>query len=91
MANRSEASASPEKDVEGLSFEDALARLELLVERLEDGGLELEAALAAFEEGVRLSRSCASQLERAERRIEELIRTGGELVTRPFEERGESD
>ena len=38
-----------------LPFEAALARLEEVVDRLEQGDLELEASLAAFEEGVRLS------------------------------------
>ncbi|MEN8162176.1 MAG: exodeoxyribonuclease VII small subunit [Myxococcota bacterium] len=59
-----------------LSFESALARLEAIVTELESGDLALERALAAFEEGVALSRRCASQLEDAERRIERLM--GGE-------------
>jgi exodeoxyribonuclease VII small subunit len=56
-----------------LSFESALARLEAIVTELESGDLALERALAAFEEGVALSRRCASQLEDAERRIERLM------------------
>lgn len=71
---------------EGLPFEDALGRLEEIVEQLEQGDLDLEAALGAFEEGVRLSAQCAAQLDVAERRIEVLIREGGQWVTRPFEE-----
>jgi exodeoxyribonuclease VII small subunit len=67
------------------SFEEALEGLEALVERLETGELPLEAALAAFEQGVRLSRRCAEQLEGAERRIAELVRDGGALVARPFD------
>ena len=66
-----------------LPFEDALEKLESLGERLEDGELPLEEALAAFEEGVRLTRSCAEQLDRAERRIEELVGEGGEWLRRP--------
>ncbi|UCE86144.1 MAG: exodeoxyribonuclease VII small subunit [Deltaproteobacteria bacterium] len=68
-----------------LTFEAALERLERLVGELEAGDLPLEAALAAFEEGVRLSRQCAAQLREAERRIEVLVREGDELVTRPYE------
>ncbi len=49
------------------------------------GELELEQALAAFEEGVTLTRRCSEQLERSERRIEELVEQGGEPVERPFE------
>lgn len=69
-----------------LSFESALSRLEDLVARLEGGDLELEAALCAFEEGVALSRRCAEQLDRTERRIDALVREGAELVERPFED-----
>jgi len=70
------------------SFELALERLENLVDRLEDGELELEGALGAFEEGVKLSRQCAGYLREAERKIDLLVRTGDELVGEPFEEHG---
>jgi len=75
----------PAEAVEDLPFEDALERLEELVARLEQGDLQLEAALAAFEQGVRLTRHCAGQLERAERRIEELVEQGGAWFKRPFD------
>lgn len=66
------------------SFEVALGRLEEVVDRLEGGELELEAALACFEEGVRLTRHCAEQLDAAERRIEILMKEGDDWVARPF-------
>ena len=69
-----------------VSFEEALARLEQIVERLESGDLELEAALLAFEEGVALTRRCAERLEAAERRVEVLVQQGERLVARPFED-----
>lgn len=69
-----------------IPFEEALERLEAIVARLEAGDLELEAALAAFEEGVALSRRCAEQLGRAERRIETLVREGDGLAARPWAE-----
>ena len=81
----------PAAGSDDLSFEAALARLESIVARLEGGDLELEAALASFEEGVALSRRCAEQLERAERRIEVLVRDGKQWVARPFEGSQESD
>ena len=74
--------ATPEAE---LPFEQALARLEHVVDRLEQGELELEASLAAFEEGVRLSKRCVSQLDAAEQRIEVLTREGGEWLARPFD------
>jgi exodeoxyribonuclease VII small subunit len=74
-----------------LSFEVALRRLETIVDRLEEGNLELEDALSAFEDGVKLTRRCAGQLEDAERRIDELVREGEKWMTRPFEQSEEPD
>lgn len=75
---------SRESTEEELSFEEALARLETVVARLEGGDLELEAALTAFESGVALARRCAGQLEHAEQRIETLVREGEKWMVRPF-------
>ena len=69
---------------EALPFEAALERLEAVVDRLEQGDLELEQSLAAFEEGVRLSKRCGVQLEAAEQRIEVLMKEGGQWLARPF-------
>lgn len=71
---------------QALSFEVALERLEGLVDRLEDGDLELEESLGVFEQGVALSKHCADKLVSAERKVEQLVREGGELLTRPFED-----
>lgn len=76
---------------EELPFEEALNRLEQVVDRLEQGDLELEASLAAFEEGVKLSRRCATQLEAAEQRVEVLMREGGQWLAQPFDEDEELD
>ena len=73
---------------EALGFEAALERLEGLVDRLEDGDLELEESLGVFEQGVALSKQCAAKLESAERKVEQLVREGGEWLTRPFEDTG---
>jgi exodeoxyribonuclease VII small subunit len=98
MGKPREASSAPseaasDNSAEGpeeLGFEAALSRLETIVDRLEQGDLELEQALAAFEEGVALTRRCAGQLEDAERRIEVLVREGEKWIARPFEEKEES-
>ena len=71
------------------SFEGALERLEAIVARLEAGELPLEQALAAFEEGVALSRRCAGELEAAERRIEQLV--GDSEARAPFEPEDDGD
>ena len=81
MARPAAPAAAPEP-----SFEAALERLEAIVDRLESGELPLEQALAAFEEGVALSRRCAGELEAAERRIELLVGVGPDGPERePFE------
>lgn len=68
------------------AFEDILARLENVVERLESGDLALESSLALFEEGVRLSRMGAVRIGEAERRIERLLREeNGDVTTEPRE------
>ncbi len=68
-----------------IKFEDALKRLEEIVEMLESDELPLDRALELFEEGIRMSRLCSSILERAEMRIEELIREeDGTIRAVPF-------
>lgn len=67
-----------------LSFEQALEKLEGIVDRLERGDLPLEEALEAFEQGVALTRRCAGQLDDAERRIEVLVQEGERWIARPF-------
>lgn len=72
-------------------FEEAMARLEGLVRKMETGEMTLEESLKAFEEGVRLSRLCAARLDEAERRVELLLRENQQLTTRPLPEIGEKD
>ena len=70
---------------EEVKFEDALSTLESIVEKLERGELSLEESLAAFEEGIRLSRICSKRLEEAEKKIEILIKgKDGQLRTEDF-------
>lgn len=63
-------------------FETALAELDTLVKKLEDGDLSLEQSLALYERGVQLSRFCHARLEEAERRIE-ILTERGELKPAP--------
>ena len=57
-------------------FEAAIAELESIVKKLEEGDLPLEKSLELYERGVQLSRFCHSRLEEAERRIEVLNERG---------------
>lgn len=52
------------------SFEDALAELEDIAVKLEDGSLGLDESIKEFERGIRLARFCQEKLEEAERKIE---------------------
>ena len=69
------------------SFEDATRRLGAIVDELEGGDLPLERSLELFEEGVRLARSAQERLDKAERRVEELLAVDakGAAITRDFE------
>ena len=69
-----------------LDFEQALAELESLVERLEGGELPLEEALKAFERGVALTRQCQASLKAAQQRVEILLKRGEQSALEPFEE-----
>ena len=71
-------------------FETALARLEEIVQELEQGDLPLEQSLKLFEEGIKLSRICNKRLEEAERKVEILLKDkDGNLKAQPFEEQEE--
>ena len=67
-------------------FEDALKRLEQIVEQMEAGEMDLDAMVGAFEEGQKLIQLCTQKLNEVERRIELLVKgTDGAEATVPFE------
>lgn len=71
-------------------FETSLARLEEIVQELEQGDLALEKSLKLFEEGIKLSRICNRRLEEAERKVEVLLKDkAGNMIAKPFEEEEE--
>ncbi len=55
------------------SFEEQMAELEKVVERLERGDLSLEENVSLFERGMQLSSACKEQLARAESRVQVLL------------------
>ena len=65
-------------------FEEALAELEGLVERLERGDLPLDEALKTFERGVELTRHCQSSLKSAQQKVEILLKRGNSTDIEPF-------
>jgi exodeoxyribonuclease VII small subunit len=65
-------------------FEVMLAKLEEIVRRMEAGDLTLEESLAAFEEGIKLSRRCSETLDEAQRKVGLLLQNGEKLAITPF-------
>ena len=68
-----------------IDFEQSLADLQALVERLENGELSLEESLAAFEQGIALTRDCQGALAQAEQKVQILLERDGELAAQPFD------
>ncbi|MCZ0955183.1 MAG: exodeoxyribonuclease VII small subunit [Rhodospirillaceae bacterium] len=72
-----------ESSVAGL--EKSLEELEALLQELESGELTLEAALAHFERGVKLTRQCQNALQEAEQKVEILLKKSPEAKPEPFD------
>ncbi len=68
-----------------LSFENALGKLETIVESMESGDVPLAELLARFEEGSRLLKVCETRLKEAELRIEQLKKSKDGAVFAKFE------
>lgn len=71
-----------------ITFEEQMAKLEKLVEDLEEGELTLEEAVDHYQKGVKLHKELAGHLERMERKIEVLTADG---ERKPFEDEEEED
>jgi exodeoxyribonuclease VII small subunit len=72
--------------VAGLSYEEALAKLEQAVAVLQDGRLPLEQALEYYEEGMKLAQHCHVLLQKAELRVEQLrVTDEGVLEVAPLD------
>jgi len=67
-------------------FEQLLAELEQLVERLEGGELSLDDALACYEQGIAKYKLCRQMLQDAEQKVQKLVQgESGQLVQQPFD------
>ncbi|WP_066016008.1 exodeoxyribonuclease VII small subunit [Endozoicomonas atrinae] len=76
------------KNTESFAFEQSLAELETLVQQMESGDMSLEESLKAFEQGIKLTRSCQKALTDAEQKVQKLLEQNGELTTEPFDAEG---
>ena len=82
----SKATKAPETaKAENLPFEEALKRLETIVEAMESEDLPLETLLTKFEEGSQLTRICQQKLAEAEVKIQQVEKSAaGEITTKPM-------
>ncbi len=61
------------KEINHMSFEEAMAELETIVRQLENGKVRLDDAVAAYERGIQLKNFCAEKLNDAKSKIDKLI------------------
>jgi exodeoxyribonuclease VII small subunit len=71
-------------DIAAMSFEDALAELEQIVKRLEEGRGKLDEAISSYERGAQLKHHCERKLREAQERVEKIVKgPDGALATEP--------
>ena len=84
MANSSKSAG--QTTAKSVPFEEALKKLEGIVEAMETDDLPLETLLAKYEEGTRLVKICQEKLAEAELKIQQLEKNAaGDLKLKPFE------
>ena len=81
----------PKKSSAELSFENAMDRLEAIVEQMESDKMHLDELIQRYEEGMKLAKICQERLASAEQRIEIITRnSAGKPVAQEFEPAAES-
>ena len=80
------AQAKTHKDIDAMSFEDALEELKGIVARLESGEGKLDEAIDAYERGAALKHHCEAKLREAQEKIEKIsLGPGGAVKADPFD------
>jgi len=69
------------------TFEDSMARLEEIARQLEAGDISLDQSLKLFDEGVKLARFCQEKLDRAQEKVDLLLKEEGGFARVPFGEK----
>ena len=72
------------KKAEEMTFEEAITELEKLVEKLENGNLDLEKSIEVYREAVELRKRCETILADSERKVEQLMKTAEGTVRGSF-------
>jgi len=71
-------------DIQNLVFEEALKKLESIVQSMESQDLPLETMLSRYEEGTRLAQLCQAKLAEAEVKIQQIEKNSkGEMTLKP--------
>lgn len=78
-------------ELKEMDFEQALKRLEEVVELLEKGEISLEESIRLFDEGMKLVHSCSQKLEWAEQQVEILMEKNGQIEKKLFQPEEEFD
>lgn len=80
---------TPEKQSaarEELSFEQALANLEEIIQRMESGEAPLDSLITHYQTGVKMLKLCREKIEAAEMNIKEVQEKDKELIKKDFED-----
>jgi len=78
--------AGKHDDIKQMSFEDAMAELEAIVERLESGEAKLDDAISAYERGAALKQHCEGKLREAQDKVDKIrLNADGQVETEPAE------
>jgi exodeoxyribonuclease VII small subunit len=74
-----------------IKFEEALKKLEKIVDELEQGDLSLDEALKKYQDGIELSRLCSARLENAKKKIDVLAKNKkGDFELTPLDEEADT-
>lgn len=72
-------------DIEKMSFEKAMAELEIIVSDLENGSIELEESIGKYQRGIQLKKHCDQKLKEANMKIDQIeIDKNGNVTEKPF-------
>ena len=74
------------KDIEKMSFEEALSELETIVARLEQGDAALEESIDVYERGAKLKKYCEDKLKAAQLKVDKIVLgNDGNVQTAPLD------
>jgi len=87
VAKKKKPSASPKSSPKTVSFEEAFAQLQQVVEQLERGNLTLSESLESYQQGIKSLKACHVALDQVKKKIELLVELdeNGEMISQPFD------